>query len=58
MQRQKEYQNKIHLFLEYAGIDNGSLEVKDPYYGGIDGFIKVFDLIEDGVDKILVKICK
>ena len=51
-----EHHKKIHLFLEFAGINQGSNEVKDPYYGGIDGFNQVFDLIEDGVRKILEKI--
>lgn len=54
----KEYQNKIHLFLEFAEINNGTGEVKDPYYGGVEGFNQVFDLIEDGVKNILEKILK
>ena len=51
-----KYHKKIHMFLEFAGINNGSGEVKDPYYGGIEGFNQIFDLIEDGVSKILEKI--
>ena len=52
----KEYQDKIHMFLEFAEINKGSGEVKDPYYGGVEGFNQVFDLINDGVEKILKKI--
>ena len=47
-------QDKIHLFLQYAGVKNNfNDEVTDPYYGGDDGFIKVLDLIEEGVKKII-----
>ena len=51
----KEHHHKIHMFLEYAEINSESGEVKDPYYGGIVGFEKVFDLIENGVEKIIGK---
>jgi len=42
---------KIALFLEHAGL--GKKDVTDPYYGGIDGFEKVFDLIQNACAKIL-----
>ncbi len=40
-----EHLPKLGLFLEYAegiGVD----EVPDPYYGGVDGFERVFDMCE------------
>lgn len=49
----ENFQDKIHLFLEYADIKNNSDdEVIDPYYGE-NGFAEVFELIERAVDKIL-----
>lgn len=51
------HHHKIHLFLQYAQIKNSSNdEVKDPYYGGIDGFENVFNLIDCGVESIIKKI--
>jgi protein-tyrosine phosphatase len=37
---------KLVLFLDY-GSANDYDEVPDPYYGGIDGFAQVLDLVED-----------
>lgn len=37
--------NKLKLFLEFAS-DIDSKEVPDPYYGGTQGFEKVFDMLE------------
>jgi protein-tyrosine phosphatase len=37
---------KLVLFLDY-GSANDYDEVPDPYYGGIDGFARVLDLVED-----------
>ncbi len=41
----KEEQNKVHLFLEFAGFKDGS-EVPDPYYGGKKEFEEVFQLLD------------
>jgi len=38
-------QRKIGLFLDYAPELN-TREVPDPYYGGPQGFVNVFDLVE------------
>jgi len=38
---------RVQLFLEFAP-DAGALEVPDPYYGGVNGFEEVLDLIEAG----------
>jgi len=41
-----EYHERIKLFLEYAP-QLGRLDVPDPYYGGVNGFELVLDLVED-----------
>lgn len=41
----QEAERKLKLFLEYAP-DCNELEVPDPYYGGINGFERVYDMIE------------
>lgn len=43
---------KVSLFLSYIP-DCSILDVPDPYYGGMDGFHQVLDMIEQGVDEIL-----
>ncbi len=43
---------KVSLFLSYVP-DLGITDVPDPYYGGMDGFHQVFDMVEKGVDRIL-----
>ncbi|MDR2732310.1 MAG: low molecular weight phosphotyrosine protein phosphatase [Fibromonadaceae bacterium] len=44
----REYGGKaeVRKFLEQ--------DVPDPYYGGIEGFYKVFDMIRDGVEKLFM----
>lgn len=40
-----EYRGKVRLFLSFAPT-LGIREVPDPYYGGADGFARVFDMID------------
>ena len=42
---------KLGLFLAYGG--SSVQEVPDPYYGGVDGFDKVLDLVSDASDGLL-----
>jgi protein-tyrosine phosphatase len=50
-------EDKIHLFLKFS--DNTSAkEVPDPYYGGINGFETVLDLIEDAADGLITHLQK
>lgn len=45
---------KVRLFTEFAdGIEG---DVPDPWYGGQRDFVEVFDLIDHGVDGLLVKL--
>ena len=41
-----EYHHKIKRFLDYAPKQEEN-DVPDPYYGGEDGFVHVFDLVEE-----------
>jgi protein-tyrosine phosphatase len=50
-----EHQHKLHLFLEYAGIEDRR-EVPDPYYGNAQGFEVVLGLCEQGSDGVLSRV--
>lgn len=45
-------QHKISLFLEFAK-NHEEVEVPDPYYGGVNGFRFVLDLVEDASDGLI-----
>jgi protein-tyrosine phosphatase len=50
-----EFEHKIQLFLQNLDVKNHfDDEIIDPYYGE-NGFEEVFDLIEEGIDKLLAK---
>ena len=40
------HQGKLHLFMDFAEAPL-SREVPDPYYGGAQGFERVFDMVEE-----------
>jgi len=42
----------VQLFLEYARHHTES-EVPDPYFGGVDGFERVLDMVEDAAEGLL-----
>lgn len=48
-------QNRIELFLDYHP-DMGGQSVPDPYYGGANGFVHVFDMIEEASNNLLTQI--
>lgn len=54
---QPEYQHKIRYLLEYSG-QYEELEIPDPYYGGVDGFDMVLDMIEESCERLLDSIIK
>ena len=47
--------HKVSLFLNYAE-NNEEMEVPDPYYGGVNGFRFVLDLVEDASEGLLKKL--
>lgn len=50
-----ELRSRIHLFLDFAPQRKES-EVPDPYYGGQQGFEKVFDMVEAASEGLLNEI--
>ncbi len=52
MDRQGRYGNKIRLFGRFASSSSAQ-EVPDPYYGGLAGFEKALDILEDGCEGVL-----
>lgn len=51
MTQSEEQRQKIHLFLEDAGNHQNS-EVPDPYWGDMNDFENVFQLLDDACNKI------
>lgn len=53
----EDHHGKLRLFLEFA--ESSTLtEVPDPYYGGLAGFERVLDLVEDAANGLLAEIKK
>jgi len=48
----EEHHQKVRLLLEFAG-DGGRRNVPDPYYGGMLGFERVLDLVEEAMAGLL-----
>ena len=48
----KKDENKVQLILKYTK-PNSQESVPDPYYGGEDGFEKVYQLLNEACDKII-----
>ena len=46
-------EEKLRLFRSFDPASHGDLEVPDPYYGGINGFEHVFDIVDRTCPKIL-----
>jgi len=40
------YEERLHLFMDFAP-NRPEQEVPDPYYGGVAGFDRVFDMVEE-----------
>ena len=49
------HQHRIELFLDYHPTMAGQ-SVPDPYYGGVNGFVDVFDMIEEASNSLLAHI--
>ncbi len=52
-----EHREKINLFMQYAsGLTEQ--EVPDPYYGGLDGFDRVMDMVEEAAQGLIQQLRK
>jgi protein-tyrosine phosphatase len=51
--RSEEDQAKVRLFRQFDPQADADTAVPDPYYGGIDGFEHVFEIIERGAAGLL-----
>jgi protein-tyrosine phosphatase len=51
--RTPEQRAKIHMLREFDPQRGPELDVPDPYYSGMDGFEKVYDVIERSVRGLL-----
>lgn len=47
----REAQDKIHMFMDYAGL--GRLDVPDPYYGDMEDFMHVYEMVSHAATAIL-----
>jgi protein-tyrosine phosphatase len=48
----REYQDKVRMICDFCRT-HGDREVSDPYYGGVDGFDYVIDLLFDACSGLL-----
>lgn len=53
-----EVRADLRLFREFDPEGNGDLEVPDPYYGGPDGFDRVFEMVERSCQALLEELEK
>jgi protein-tyrosine phosphatase len=49
----EEHHRKVRLLLEFAGDAGDRRSVPDPYYGGMLGFERVLDLVEEAMAGLL-----
>jgi len=50
-------QDRLRLFMDFSA-DSSVEEVPDPYYGGLKGFDRVLDLVEDAADGLIEEIIR
>jgi len=56
MATNSKQQKKVHLILSICGA--GDNEVPDPYYGGVQGFEHVYDLLDDACNYLVKNVLK
>lgn len=55
MAKTQEHRDKVHVFLEYAGM-KAPADVPDPYYGDESDFIRVFELLDQQAPLVLKRL--
>jgi protein-tyrosine phosphatase len=53
MAQTEEHRNKVQLFLKLGTKEN--LEVPDPYYGSVDGFEHIYQLLQSSAKTLIAK---
>ena len=53
MSQKPEHKNKIHMMRSFDPLGSASDPVPDPYYGGIDGFEVVYQILERSIHGLL-----
>ena len=48
-----EEEKKIHMMREFDPQGSANLDVPDPYYGGLDGFAKTFEIVKRSCQGLL-----
>ncbi|MFC4350108.1 low molecular weight protein-tyrosine-phosphatase [Fodinicurvata halophila] len=51
-----QYQDRLHLFRDFIGGEHAGQDIPDPYYGALNGFEEVLDLVELGCDAMLERL--
>ena len=49
-------QNKVRMFREFDPLAASELDVPDPWFGGVEGFHDVLQMVERTVDNLLVSL--
>jgi protein-tyrosine phosphatase len=56
MARTMQQQEKVHLLREFDPYGGGNAAVPDPYYGGMDGFEEVYQIVERSCEGLLASL--
>ncbi len=51
-----EAASKVHLLREFDPQAHGQLDVPDPYFGGTQGFVDVFDMVDRSITGLIAHI--
>lgn len=54
--KSEEDRKRVHVFLDYAG--KGNKPIPDPYFGGANGFDKVYTMLDEASNNIVERILK
>lgn len=58
MAEDENQRKKISLFLEAAGETGENIEVPDPYWGGMDAFEKVYQMLDKAAEQVAKNLIK
>ena len=58
MAEDENQRQKISLFLQAAGSSGEDIEVPDPYWGGMDAFEKVYQMLDKAAETVAQQLIK